>query len=1095
MKFIADLHIHSPYSRATSKTSHLFGLASWAAVKGIQVIGTGDFTHPGWLNHLVENLEQAEPGFYRLKKEIASRAEQILPPGLQPDTSTIRFVLTTEISSIYKRGGKVRKVHNIVFSPDLDSVRRLNATLAGIGNIESDGRPILGLDSRNLLEIVLEKVPGGFLVPAHIWTPWFSLFGSKSGFDSIEECFGDLSEHIFALETGLSSDPDMNRHISALDRFTLLSNSDCHSPGKLGREANIFTTDFDFYSMEQAIRTPVNESGVRLFDSTVEFYPEEGKYHCDGHRKCGVCMEPFETDKVKGICPVCARPVTVGVLNRVMELADRPSPIFPAGSPEVHSLVPLTEILGELLGTGPATKRVTQAYVKLIRQFGSEFDILLNTPEEDLSRKASPVLAEAIQRLRTGRVIRKPGYDGEFGVIRVYSEGERSSFAGQLNLFGISPQKMRKGASKRVPAKKVKSPQADKKNSARKKKLNPEQQRAVDSDSRHIIVRAGPGTGKTHTLVQRVVRLARQTNTPCTVITFTNKSADQLLRRIHALLGNEVPVYIATLHGYCLNWLRREKPGIRVIGPDMRNRLLRNLYGKSGETIKELDRQVSDYLQGAPDLSRGYPSSLESYFRTLEQENQIDIDAVIPLAADLLKTPSPIKEAMRQETGALFIDEFQDLNQSQYELVLLLAATSPVFAIGDPDQAIYGFRGSSPVWFSRFIETLRPEQHVLFRNYRSASRIVAASYAVIRHNRQRTSLVRPESAIGEQGSIFVHGSSSPKAEAGFVVGQIESLIGGSSHLEIDRLIYPADKEVTLSDIAVLYRTSRQAEILANTLSGHGFPVQVVDIKPFYRSGPAQFLYLWTLAAAGQLETADIISLLKLEKKASREELDALEQFFPADLQYPLDSLPDLAERCSGKQFALLVELVNFTQELRAKAGKGLDAVLHRIISRNNIQEGEPDIVRFFHLAENFGTAFEDFADHLKRYNDSVVYDDRAEAVTLMTIHASKGLEFPVVFLVGAEEGVLPLTARANLPQQGIAQHIEEERRLFYVGMTRAEKILYLSYAENRQVKGEMIQQLQSRFIQEMPGRYYSRVSGIALQRKKIKHKAKQLTLF
>ena len=247
MPYIADLHIHSRYSRATSKASNLHGLAAWAAIKGIDVVATGDFTHPGWFAHLADNLEPAEPGLFRLKKHPNfDELAPILPPGVQPDTSHIRFLLSAEISSIYKRGGKVRKIHNLLYAPDLDAARRINTVLAGIGNLHSDGRPILGLDSKILLEILLEQAPEGFLVPAHIWTPWFSLFGSKSGFDAIEECFDDLSSEIFALETGLSSDPEMNRHISALDRFSLISNSDCHSPSKLGREVNIFATDLSF---------------------------------------------------------------------------------------------------------------------------------------------------------------------------------------------------------------------------------------------------------------------------------------------------------------------------------------------------------------------------------------------------------------------------------------------------------------------------------------------------------------------------------------------------------------------------------------------------------------------------------------------------------------------------------------------------------------------------------------------------------------------------------------------------------------------------------------------------------------------------------
>jgi len=308
-------------------------------------------------------------------------------------------------------------------------LEKINHRLAGIGNIESDGRPILGLDCRELLEIVLEETPGSFLVPAHIWTPWFSLFGSKSGFNSIEDCFGDLTEHIFALETGLSSDPDMNRRISALDRFTLISNSDCHSPSKLGREVNLFNTDFDFYSMKEAMKDP-----LKGFNGTVEFFPEEGKYHLDGHRKCNVNLEPSQTTELNGICPVCGKPVTVGVSHRVIELADRKEPFYPEGDPGFKSLIPLQEILSEIIGIGPNTKGVLNQYQKVINTFGSEFTLLLDTPEEDI-KQSSPILAEAIKRMRNNQVIRKAGFDGKYGTIHVFGPGELSSLSGQASLF------------------------------------------------------------------------------------------------------------------------------------------------------------------------------------------------------------------------------------------------------------------------------------------------------------------------------------------------------------------------------------------------------------------------------------------------------------------------------------------------------------------------------------------------------------------------------------------------------------------------------------------------------------------------------------
>lgn len=416
MKFIADLHIHSPFSRATSKDSTPGNLAAWAALKGIQLIGTGDFTHPGWLQILKEQLIPAEPGVYRLKD--ASYTLQLLPE-IKADAESVRFILSAEISSIYKRSGKTRKVHNLLYMPDFEVVERLNRRLAKVGNLLSDGRPLLGLDCRDLLEMMLDCSSDAFMVPAHIWTPWFSVFGSKSGFDTIEECFGDLAGHIFALETGLSSNPEMNRLISALDRFTFISNSDCHSPSKLGREANLFDTGLDFYSLRRAIEANCSDS----FIGTIEFFPEEGKYHLDGHRECQICLEPSESRQSNNICRVCKKPLTIGVLNRVLELADRHAPEYKISAPQFYSLIPLVEILGELMQVGSASKRVMQHYMRLISEFKSEFNLLLFAGIDEIDR-FDPLLAESILRMRDGQVLRQSGFDGQYGKIRLFQEGE-----------------------------------------------------------------------------------------------------------------------------------------------------------------------------------------------------------------------------------------------------------------------------------------------------------------------------------------------------------------------------------------------------------------------------------------------------------------------------------------------------------------------------------------------------------------------------------------------------------------------------------------------------------------------------------------------
>lgn len=411
MLFYADLHIHSKYSRATSKDCNLEQLALWAHKKGLTLISTGDFTHPAWFKEIQEKLIPLDNGVFKLKPEIE---KQLFPQG-----TNVRFLLSVEISTIYKKWDKTRKVHHVVFAPDIAAAQNFRNKLGAIGNIVSDGRPILGLDSRDLLEVALESGEGSYIIPAHIWTPWFSALGSKSGFDSIEDCYGDLSEHIFAVETGLSSDPEMNWKVSKLDKYRLVSNSDAHSPSKLAREATVFDTNPDYFSVMKALKTGDGYVG------TVEFFPEEGKYHEDGHRKCEVCLTPDETKKYKGICPVCGKPLTIGVLNRVMELADRDlkSDFKPETGGKVFSLVPLAEIIAEIMQVGAQSKSVTTEYERLIQKFGPELFILQDAPVEKIE-KDSPMLATALSRLREGKVIKHAGYDGEYGVIKLFEPDE-----------------------------------------------------------------------------------------------------------------------------------------------------------------------------------------------------------------------------------------------------------------------------------------------------------------------------------------------------------------------------------------------------------------------------------------------------------------------------------------------------------------------------------------------------------------------------------------------------------------------------------------------------------------------------------------------
>jgi len=421
MKFVADFHIHSRFSRATSREINLINLAKWAKIKGIDVLGTGDFTHPFWFEELKKGLEPAERGLYK-------------PRG---DNDKTRFILTSEISCIYSKNGKVRKIHLVVLAPSLEDVEKINNRLELIGNLKSDGRPILGIDAKELTKIIFQVAPTSAIIPAHIWTPWFALFGSKSGFDSVEECFEDYSKYIFALETGLSSDPKMNWRLSNLDKYTLISNSDAHSLKKLGREANVFEgSSINYQQIIDALKK--NSQDLKL-SYTIEFFPEEGKYHYDGHRGCNIVFPPSETKKNNNICPVCKRPLTIGVLNRIDELADRPADRpnkqMPVKAIPFKSLVPLQEIIAEAFGVSSLSKRVEQEYWNMIDKLGSEFNILLEVPKKELEMLALPEIVRGILAVREGKIVAEPGYDGVYGKIKALSREDQKTASKQQSLF------------------------------------------------------------------------------------------------------------------------------------------------------------------------------------------------------------------------------------------------------------------------------------------------------------------------------------------------------------------------------------------------------------------------------------------------------------------------------------------------------------------------------------------------------------------------------------------------------------------------------------------------------------------------------------
>lgn len=436
MRFVGDFHIHSPYARATSKDMTLERLEYWAKIKGIEVLGTGDFTHPSWVKELKEKLEPVGNGLFHLKQSYKALEGKPGEPRVS-QKEEVNFVLTAEVSCIYSKNGRVRKVHTVLIAPDFNAAGKINAQLGWVGNLKSDGRPILGMDAKELLKIVIASSEKCLFVPAHAWTPWFSVFGSESGFDSLEEAFEELTPYVYAIETGLSSDPAMNWRLSKLDNITLISNSDSHSLQRIGRESNVFEGDeVSYEAIVNAIRKGKRaKDGETRIAMTIEFFPEEGKYHYDGHRLCKVSLHPDETQRRNGLCPVCGKKVTIGVMNRVIALADRPEGWMSEGVIPFKRLVTLDEVIADVLSVGVGTKQVKEEYRRLIEHFENEFRVLLEAPVQELASVTLSEVAEGIARMRDGKVHVEPGYDGEYGKIKIFGSGEQKIASTQSTLF------------------------------------------------------------------------------------------------------------------------------------------------------------------------------------------------------------------------------------------------------------------------------------------------------------------------------------------------------------------------------------------------------------------------------------------------------------------------------------------------------------------------------------------------------------------------------------------------------------------------------------------------------------------------------------
>lgn len=1099
--FCADLHIHSRFSRATSKKLTAPHLAAWSRIKGISVIATGDITHPVWREELQQRLILDEAsGLYKLP--VSKEVLQNEVPGIEipSDSPDPLFLLQGEISSIYKKDGLVRKVHNMIFMPDFDSTEKLCRKLEAIGNLRSDGRPILGLDCRNLLEIVLEVDERGTVVPAHIWTPWFSLFGSKSGFNSLDECFGDLAPHIFALETGLSSDPEMNRLWSHLDGCALISNSDAHSGDKIGREANLFEGLPSYDGIFNALRFstgrfPSVPNNVQ-YKGTVEFFPDEGKYYLDGHRACGVVVEPKEAMRMGNMCPVCGNELTIGVLHRILELADRTEAYMPA-TPPYYPFIPLVELLGEILGVGSMSKRVLDKYGQLIHRFGTEFNILHVVSECDL-RQYWNELGEAIVRMRRGQVIRQGGYDGEYGIIRVFSDAERASFLpGKMFSRSSKPRVTTQEKSKTIKnlspkymtmpllaatgvllegEKETSSPKSssvtdasygdmflvkkdhDKKvitttSSSSNFSYSTSQNEAIKADIQPILVLAGPGAGKTRTLIGRIEYLLFSGIKPSEIlaVTFSRRAAEELQERIRNSIGKGI-IRVDTLHALALGYWPKKADGSQphVLSEEASQAVFikaneenePKLIKKAWE-ILNLVREKQVDTSVLPE--QAYLPMFEKYRHYKKIRNMVDY-------SDLLEQwISTLQKSRGTLWKAVLVDEIQDLSSLQLALVKLLVPSSGkgFFGIGDPDQSIYGFRGAHPN-VQLALSKMWPDIKVitLAENYRSVKEIVCSASALLDSSKQSKHLT---STRKDKGLLHLFIAPDYCREASWVASKVSQLIGGSSHTLVDARAgnetHPLAGLCSPGDIAILVRMKALMKPFQESLVRLGVPCSVPETELFWEDQRVALL----LGLAGRkfgrpfgIQTVPDPSSIATHIWSGG----------PSALLSWLESVPPFDP--------LFRESSSFKKLLKAyKLHGSWESLLNWLCLRQEI-----DLVK-----------------------------SHSEQVQIMTIHASKGLEFKVIFLPALEEGLLPYLGTQRLLQKAEKEYensetIAEEKRLLYVGMTRAKDALFLSYSEQRTIFGNVLRLAPSRFLVNLPDMFQR-----SQLMKHIQKKPSQLSLF
>ncbi len=1131
MNFIADLHIHSRFSRATSKALNARHLAAWARCKGISVLGTGDFTHPQWRAELGEQLELDEAsGLYRLKGE--PEQLDVMSGGKMQngDAQGPLFMLQAEISSIYKRHGKVRKVHNLIYVRTLEDAAKLSQRLEQIGNLHSDGRPILGLDSRDLLEIMLECTEDAVMIPAHVWTPWFALFGSKSGFDRLTDCYADLSEHIFALETGLSSDPAMNRLVSQLDGYALISNSDAHSGANLGREANLFAGNPSYAGMFAALRAAARRQPQDSLDcrflGTMEFYPDEGKYHLDGHRACNVVLEPRESRELGNICPVCGKPLTVGVLHRVWELADREEPADLPLEPEARPLIPLAEVVGEIVGAGVASRKVQDRYGRLLRELGPELDILCRMPEAEVRAHWEP-LGEAVARMRRGQVFRQGGYDGEYGVVKVFTPEELADIrsAGRGSLPGLKPGRPRKAAAAETPpaasgaAVKVRRQNASSVNLLDLMKERPsqnqtvakeqssnqttnafseEQQAALMAGPGPVLVQAGPGAGKTRVLIGRMQHLLSQGIAPgkLLAVTFTRRAANEMRQRLALALPHmqaNLPC-CDTLHGIAWSRMRESMQAqgkeCMLLGDDAAQQFFKAANPQlearqAGELWRQLAlaRECQRALADQP-LAKA-ASRYAAHKVSGSGPQYVDY-------ADLLDWWLEHLNAL--PLGLLpqhvLVDEIQDLSPVQLEIVrkLLPADGRGFFGIGDPDQAIYGFRGVS----GQSEDSLRviwPDLTVyrLGRSFRSSQAVLDMARGLLRHKGQCGPLT---AARHLSAQLRLFSAPDQQAELRWITRRVQALLGATAHTLLDQHLSSAeahelDGTLAPGDIAILVRLRAQIAPMRAALEQAGIPCAAPAEDAFWQDAGCARLLALVADHCGFAQLAQSLAGSVIQPQTQPFDAMASEgSAFASDAPMPS---PEMMEKW------LVQSPWAGEPMLAGKAWRELKRTW-----------------------KTFGN-WPEFLGHLGWLQEAEMVRGKAEHVQIMTMHASKGLEFQAVFLPGLEDGLLPLrrerifggeapgvasgttsgtpscmahgtipgtTSGATFgagqtPASGVnspAHEEDEERRLLYVALTRAARALFVSHSARRTLYGKSLALDASPFLEQI--RQFCRQSAL-----------------